>query len=283
MELNEFFNCVFDKEEGICFSTDPKGTTVYPFSVIPPTGALFFSINPLNLTEDKHPTEIYHASNKPRRADHNVTVYRNILIEMDKISLEEQSARMDDFPFISTCTYSGGKSYHWIISLKTPLETRAEYNDLVSRVYRAVGIDLVDQSCRNPSRFSRVPEAIRPDTGNIQSLKLINGRIENEKLEKYLVDRGILSIKPTKWEDITYKSARLKDFSSLYPTTKNFLMSGAPKGEWNRLLFKAAADFCRNGWDEEEANIEFTKITGTLDAVDIRTIQSAYNNEENNS
>lgn len=281
MELTDFLNCLFDENEYTCFSAVPHGTTVYNLDSCDAQEDAFFSINPLWGDKDLYPTEEYHSSILPRRADHNVVCYRNILIEMDGISLEEQKAHMNviKLPY-STCVYSGGKSYHWIISLSSPCLNRKEYDQLVKRIYGAVGNALVDKSCKNPSRLSRLPFHLRRDTDRLQTLKAVNGRINNELLEQWLTEKGWPFQELNPWEDITYKSNRKKDFSTLTPFTKNFLMNGATHGEWNFSLFKAAADLCRHGWNENEAYEELLKVTGTLDKFDERTISSAFSNQE---
>jgi len=287
MELGAFYKCLFNEDEAICLSTNPRGVSVYPISDLEVgnlTGYTFLSINPLLANEDRNPTESYHGAKIPRRADHNVSSYRNILIEMDKMPLEEQRIYMDSIrlPY-STCTFSGNKSYHFIISLKTPVESRKEYNRLVARVYKAVGADKVDQACKNPSRFTRVPGHLRRDTDTIQGLIEIANRIPQENLENWLLSRGVPPIIDSDWEDITYKRAGVKrDISSLSGATRIFLRSGKElTSGWNIALFKASADLCRNGWDEQGAREMLLQVTGTLDISDEKTIQSAFNNERN--
>lgn len=281
MELADYMKCLFDDGELICASYSPKGTNVFLQGYLEPEDA-FICINPLD-SRDSNPTEEYHKEYLPRRADHNVTKFRNILVEMDKIPLELQDQHMTEigFPY-STCTFSGNKSFHWIISLQKPLNTRKAYDHLVTRVYKAVGQHLIDPTCRNPSRFTRVPDHLRQDTNQLQKLFSVRGRIPNEMLESWLVFRGAPKIeeKQDMWEDITYKSNKPKDISNLFPSTRNFLMWGTNEN-WNHTLFKAAADLCRNGWDIQEAHEMLVKITGHLDGVDERTIKSAYSNEEN--
>lgn len=285
MEIKDFFSCLFNENEGICLSTTPQGTVVHGMDTyLYPQKYTFLSINPLHLDRDLNPTEEYHKTDKGRRADINVSSYRNILIEMDNMPLEAQVSHMStiELPY-STCVFSGGKSYHWIISLKTPVSTRTEYNRLVSRVYTAVGRDLVDQACKNPSRFSRVPGHIRLDKNRIQDLIAVNGRIDNARLEQWLVSKGAPTIETSDLEDITYMRPRAKrQFSSLSGATKNFLQVGAYlEAGWNIQLFKAAADLCRNGWDIEGAREMLLKVTGKLDSSDEKTIRSAYSNEIN--
>jgi hypothetical protein len=211
-----------------------------------------------------------------------VTAFRNILIEMDTISLEDQASHIEDIKLpYSTCVFSGGKSFHYIISLKQDLTSRKDYDKLVRRIYAAVGNNLVDQSTKNPSRFSRMPNSYRADKDTYQELIYVGERIENDALEAWLLNRGVEPITDTAWEDITYKSVVKKDFSSLSASTRNFLMMGAEQGTWNYSIFKAAAEMLRNGWEETEIYDRLKQITGTLDYTDERTISSAFSNEKN--
>lgn len=279
-----YYATLFNENEAICVSVTPKGTAVYPLSKLKNLEDFsYVCINPLYPELDKHPTEDWHKENKPRRADHNVTAYRNILIEMDKMELNAQINHIlsIELPF-STCVFSGGKSYHWIISLEEPLATRTEYNRLVSRIYTAVGNDIVDKTCKNPSRLSRIPGHLRKDTGKIQELLYARGRVKNEKIEQWLLSKGVKPIENSQWEDITYKPLRKKDIGSLSGATRNFLLMGAYLDTgWNFELFRASADLCRNGWELNEAREMFRNITGHLDQADEKTIKSAYNNERN--
>lgn len=282
-QLNKFLNCLFEPNEFVCATSSPKGTEVKPLKSIDSVKDAFFSINPLYGDKDMLPTESYHSASRPRRADHNVSAFRNILVEMDKISIDEQAAHMKEikFPF-SSCVFSGKKSYHWIISLQTSLSSRQEYIKLVKRVYKAVGNDKVDHSCKNPSRFSRLPFHLRAETGLVQQLRELKERINNDQLEAWLLSRGVPNTEEPKWDNITNKTLGKKNFSALYPSTKNFLAGSYVEGTWNITLFKAAADICRNGWSEEEALDMLLQVTGTLDIYDKKTIHSAFINEENN-
>jgi hypothetical protein len=166
---------------------------------------------------------------------------------------------------------------HFIISLERALEEEQAYRSLVKRVFKAVGNDLVDQSVRNPSRFSRLPGHIRSDTGKEQKLLAIKGRVPNAELEVWLVKRG--APPEEAWENLTPEPrSTFKNPSRLYGATKNFLMYGT-ETNWNMTLFKASADMCRCGYNEEEATQELRRITGTLDFNDIKTIGSAFKNE----
>lgn len=285
MELSAYYKCLFNPNDSVCLSYTPRGTTVTPLLEVEDdlTAFTYISINAFFADKDTNPTEVWHCEKIPRRADHNVSTYRNILIEMDKFPLDKQLDYIKELglPY-STCVYSGGKSYHFIISLSEPVLTRKEYNDLAIRVYKAIGMDYVDPTCKNPSRFSRAPGHIREETGKEQRLICVNGRVDKIILEGWLLSRGVGPIEESPWEDITRKSFKKKDFSSLSGATKNFFLVGKDLTTgWNIALFKAAADMCRNGWEEDEARAELLQITGTLDGTDEKTIRSAFNNERN--
>jgi len=278
-EAHPVLKLLFDENDWTCFASTPKDTEVFPICDFDADNWQFFSINPL-ATEDRMPVEEWHSAKIPRRADINVTKFRNILIEMDKNPLHEQAAHMEQIglPF-STCVFSGSKSYHWIISLETPCETRTEYDKLVKRVYKAVGITLVDITCKNPSRFSRFPDSTRMDTKQLQQTKIVRYRIPNQLLETWLVSRDVPPIEASEWETVPRRKYAPKDLSALFPSTRNFLRFGV-EANWNDTLFKASADLCRNGWNIDEAITELSGITGMLDANDHKTIRSAYRSEE---
>ena len=263
MTADDFLNCLFNvHEEYTCFSETPKGTTILGMYDYGSYDA-FFSINPM----DRNKT----------RSDSAVILYRNILIEIDKISVEHQQAHIlgSEMPY-STAVFSGSKSVHYIISLEEPLPNEQAYRAVVKRVYKAVGDDLVDQSCKNPSRFSRLPGHIRADTGLEQKLLGIRGRVPNATLEAWLTSRNAPAEEA--WENLTEKRSTFKNYNRLYGATKNFLMFGTEEN-WNMRLFKASADLCRCGYNEEEAKEELIKVTGTLDFNDLKTIGSAFKNE----
>ena len=145
--------------------------------------AQYFTINPL-------------LKDKPR-ADVNVSALRNFLFEIDSIPLEEQIplfARAK-FPF-STMVFSGGKSYHLILSLDEDLVSREDYDAIwkaVEKVLLSYGAK-VDPQCKNPSRYSRLANAKR-DNGKEQSLKKIVGRHSLTVVEEWLAAHDV------KWED----------------------------------------------------------------------------------
>jgi hypothetical protein len=263
MTIRDFKDCLFDEEDRTCFSETPRGITIRPFPYVT-KDYTFFSINPMDPTKT--------------RADAAVTKYRNFLVEMDKVPLDQQDQHISeiDMPY-STAVFSGSKSIHYIISLEETLPDEQSYRALVKRIYKAVGYEKVDVSCKNPSRFSRLPDHIRSDTGKEQKLLFVGRRVPNTELETWLQKRGVE--KEDLWENLTPEPrSTFKNPSRLYGSTKNFLMFGVQEN-WNISLFKAAADLCRCGYTEDEAVEELLKVTGTLDFSDRKTIGSAFKNE----
>lgn len=63
---------------------------------------------------------------------------------------------------------------------------------------------------------------------------------------------------------------------TLSRSTLEFLVNGAEEGTWNATLFKATKDMQEQGWTLEEALEKLERITGHLDQVDLRTIESAF-------
>ncbi len=219
---------------------------------------------------DHAPCAPYHAPNKPRRADANVLVFRNILLELDKGPLHEQWQFIHNIavPYTSA-VYSGGKSYHFIISLAEPCQTRQDYDLLCRRIYSVLG-SRIDSACKNPSRLSRAPGHIRQETLKEQTLHALHSRVSKSALEDWLR----IHEKPTP-QKIPRKIPTGMD-RLLYPSTERFLQEGAPDGEWNISLFKAACDTFQKGWTLQEFSEKAEGITGHLDANDRATIQSAW-------
>lgn len=156
-----FFELLFDPEQMTCFAENPYGTTV---KREPGAKDVFFSINAL----------------KDSRRDSNVVCYRTLLLELDKVPLDKQIDLVCSRVPVSAIVFIGNKSYHFYIALHTPLSGPAEYADVVSRLYKL--IPEADPACKNPSRLSRIPGVIRPDTGRQQQLKILNTRIQNSAL-----------------------------------------------------------------------------------------------------
>lgn len=160
--MEEFLNVLFNKNEQTCFS---KNCYNVDLNSKPLRNDIFFSINPMQTS----------------RADANVTCFRNFLIELDNMPLEKQIAHVTSklpADLITSIVYSGSKSYHFIISLETPMNSIDEYRNVAKRLHTL--FPEADSTSKNPSRFSRLPFRIRPDTKVEQSLIRLNGRIDTK-------------------------------------------------------------------------------------------------------
>lgn len=247
----QFWEVLFDPEERTCFTNSPYHVDLFFVHELNDCRFQYFSINPMTGS----------------RRDSNVTFYRNILLEFDTLRAEEQKAIIDTIPH-STLVWSGVKSYHCIISLQDPCETRTEYDALVRRIMAKV--PQADPSTKNPSRLSRFPGTIRQGTTQPQELVHVNSRITKAKLEAWLGPEKLKTEQYKPVIELPEGMPRIRKGSTSY-----FLEFGATEGYWNRELFLAALDLLRCGTDEEQVRGLLAEVTGRLDKSDLRTIQSA--------
>lgn len=181
MNKSNFYSVLFDDGEHTNFVPyiQDKATGAVPVSGVRAPFQRFFSINPLK--EGK------------TRADANVKVYRNFLFEMDKVDKEKQIEIFKEakMPF-STVVYSGGKSFHFILSLETPFTERVQYDAMwkaCAAVLAKFG-GVADPQCKNPSRFSRMPGVLR-DNGVEQTLKGVAKRWSKADVFTWLESNGV--------------------------------------------------------------------------------------------
>lgn len=177
-DQEKFLQILFQPGETTCFAATATGTSV---SHAPKQGDVFVCTNSLHPYKDFAPTQEWHRTDKPRRADVNVVSLRNFVLELDHGTLEEQYALVMGRVPVSACTFSGAKSLHFIISLQEPLATLSQYKHMAARLLKLV--PEADPSCRNASRLTRLPGATRPETGMPQKSMYLGGRISREELE----------------------------------------------------------------------------------------------------
>lgn len=175
----KFLRLLFEPGESTCFGVNPTDTIVSP-AYEGKVNAEFVCINPLDAKQDNCPTESYHNPDSPRRADGNVTSLRNFLIELDDVPIYEQVALVTSKINVSSIVFSGNKSYHFIISLQEPCKDIAEYRAYARALHEL--IPQADRSTKNPSRFSRMPDVRRQDTGLWQELLYIGTRLPKSSL-----------------------------------------------------------------------------------------------------
>lgn len=153
---------LFNPGEKVGFKAKPE------FKPTPNEHSEFFCINPLK-------------SYAGGAANANIAAHRNFLLESDSLSLPTQTKLFEDkmqLPF-ALKTFSGGKSFHYIIALEEPVPA-ADYADYWQYLkYLLAG--KVDSSCSNPSRLSRTPNVKRASNGKLQRLKATGRRISLEE------------------------------------------------------------------------------------------------------
>lgn len=96
--------------------------------------------------------------------DENVTDYRHVLIESDKIPVLDQLSIIHELRLpITALVYSGNKSIHAVVKINA--SDRKEYRSRVEYLFNLLdryGLQ-VDQNNKNESRMSRIPGVIRAD------------------------------------------------------------------------------------------------------------------------
>lgn len=263
--ISSFWTTLFDPEDRTCFALNKFGTSLSNVSSaridVPRYRDLqYFSIN---------------AMEGDSRADLNVTKHRNILVEFDKIPLDEQLKVVQrmGLPY-STRVFSGSKSFHFIISLEEPLRDRDIYDFSVEWIYNILEPHGVDTQTSNPSRFSRVPggtnqkeHKVLDDEGNVvledgkpklkimyseQKLISVGPRVPNETLEAWLLSHPEHQPIPMIYERIIILSDHAAPHL-LTPWTKHLLANGINNGKRNAEVFKMGFDFVKCGFTCEEA------------------------------
>lgn len=250
-----FLNMLFDPPEETCFAKHVKETSLRNMMEGYYSDELFFSINPMIYT----------------RKDSNVHTYRNILVELDIGSREEQDdiIHRSGLPY-TTLVWSGNKSYHAIVSLETPAKNAEEYAAIVKSIYDKMGgPSVVDIKTGNPSRLSRLPEVWRIDTGTKQEICKVNERVTRDRLNAWLGESKISPVQ--KRSKVEYKNEDRR----LSLRVQSFLENGAVEGSRNQQLFVNACEMFRAGYDSDEI---FDMVSEALDLPDYekrRTIASA--------
>ncbi len=178
----------------------------------------------------------------------NVTKFRNILVEFDELDPMDQwylITEQLELPF-TTCTYSGGNSLHFIISLTSEI-TSGEYTELVGLLYKAIGNN-IDGKCGNPNRLSRLPGAVRGDT--IQELIEVRARVPIEELIGWIAKWGVP--KETNWQKVRKHVEGKRELPGIY---KDVLEGRAMHPEARTRhdsLVKLGVWINNNGYTEEE-------------------------------
>lgn len=230
--MKEFFDVLFDHGEGYC-TGDAYGSRVYHY----PKYGEFFCINPLDLKRDygwsKKP-DVYDA-NTARRADINVTCFRNLMFEMDDVPLDTQLEIFTNskIPFTSI-VYSGGKSLHAILSVEGGIcegnhtqEGLIEYKQIWERLAAQLNretakllgktADYIDSSCRNASRLSRYP-GFKAKKREVQRLFVLTERMHKEDFLDLLEDCPVvMKMEVHTFETPVDEVCNIEEFEALAP------------------------------------------------------------------
>lgn len=177
--MTDFLNLLFNESDNIWHGSLS--------SFLPLNKSEFICINPLKSLDN--------------RTDANVITYRNFLIEWDGATLEQQFAALEKLKGsadlnVTSAVYSGSKSLHVIFGLSDEVPPSVSYRDMWAAIsaycFAITGLQN-DMSCKNPSRLSRMPTFIRPDTGNEQTLIYLGKLNRSEQVIKLVKEYGISS------------------------------------------------------------------------------------------
>ena len=185
------------------------------------------------------------------RADANVKEYRNFLIEFDDLGLEDQISYIQTraIPFTSL-VYSGNKSYHCVISLVDPVDSKEEYDKLVRWIYKALAE--ADPSCKNCSRFTRMANGTHKN-GTKQTILALNDRIDLRSLKAWL---NQLCEEPQEMDtniNHQYVGDNPEFRGGLHKATKGFIKTGGRRGCRQKNVYIAACDMRDCNFSLEEA------------------------------
>lgn len=259
--MKAFFRTLFRPQEQVCSGATTYSTEVHDQSCIA-TIDNFVSLNPL----------------RDSRKDANCTAHRNFLIEIDKLPLSEQLKYVEGtgVPFTSM-TYSGNKSFHFVVALADNLRDKVEYAHAARWLHGIV--EKADHSTRNPSRFTRVPGSVNNKTGRVQELIKLEQRVSNEEFYKWL--NHYPHMQPRRQSRIVKQYLAPGEHGQLSGYTQTFLRYGAIAGYRNNRLYSAACDMALNGYTFEEACDGLCRIMlqhpDITEEECITTITSAFN------
>lgn len=210
MAKKEFYDILFNREEGIGYQTDKikeDGSLLKTNTVLVHKGEQdeynfdyhFYCINPINPVEDN--CHVEGEQYKPRIKICNVTSFRNFAIEFDSDTIKEQGRKLSlAKPPLSAIVFSGGKSLHTPIALEEEV-TEDQYSAIFEAIKQTfLKYDLkLDPQCKNPNRLTRAPFQLRIGNKVEQRLLKINRRIKNRELFDWFEANDI------NWKDYIYK------------------------------------------------------------------------------
>lgn len=288
-KIKQYLDLLFRPEDyvvaGDLFTTRPK-----PLFHVNSVVDEFITINPIHPKMDMDTKHKNYIKGLGRRADCNVSQIRNVFLEFDSGTIEEQInlvTRSLPEEFISAVTFSGSKSIHAVIALDSPISREDHalvYDTLIHK------FPTTDTTMRNPSRYTRLPGHIRASTGREQSLlHLAKGRVDTAKFMAWINEQErpigrAPSPKPVRTgSTVTLKSNGVR--GELSAKTKDWLRRGSDEGDHYYRLVSAVSDMRAQGYEYEEAldaaEQVFNNILGRdLERKFLINIQGIYNYSE---
>lgn len=284
MSTEEFYKVLFDEGEQTVFGHNIYATKPTVIDKIGPAVKekhQFFVINPIKKSCTRSIKGVQH--------------FRNFMFEIDEdqdgnaVSIEKQKEIISEsqLPW-TTCTYSGGKSLHWIVSLALPVDDAIQYRiwwkmmeTILNRTAKKLGHDLVfDSNVKDPSRFSRQPNSIR-DNGKKQDLVSIRTRVTQEEVMKWFSENEV------RFEDHIPKPSKF-DLSEVTGTADdkdkfeyiiNVLMKNQEyvKGNMNAWQFTFSRLARRTGMSQDNVRYYIQSHCGEIDHRD--PIGSAFSDK----
>lgn len=179
--MNKTLSTLFEPNDRIWFGTETK----FDDGRVMPLHFDTIKLSELNELTDLVAVPEFFAINPIKgntRDSLSVTAYRNFLFESDSSTLVaqyQQILKLSESLPISTVTFSGGKSYHFIVSLQdTPPFAVGEESGSrkYSMLWRALASYITanstlipDPSTKDPARLTRTPNAVRKLKGTTQT------------------------------------------------------------------------------------------------------------------
>lgn len=271
--LRSVFKILFEDESSRIVSGDKFNKQVRTVEEVIREPGEFFTINELK-PEAKS------------REVADIAVFRNILVELDHGSLEEQVNYIEELKMPYTAAvYSGGKSIHFIISLENPFPNSELYYEMTDFLLEHV-VTRADKSNKNPNRYSRTPDFIRPDSGRVQEVLDLKERVTWSQMTEFLKPYWKIWLIEKRRKE---KAERIKQVKRkmmgdnivplelIGPRTKDFIENGAFEGDRHARLTSAVTDLFMNGMelpDIETLLIPACEKSGISDRGDLEQIIS---------
>lgn len=151
--------------------------------------------------------------------------------------------------------------YRVVLILEHPISDKLIFANTWNLLFKQ--FDFIDKAAKDPARFFyRCPH--KPFSINSSG---------------HTISPSLISIQTKHQNGINVVSRAINAKKELSKETLHFLVDGAPDGQWNNALYKAAKDAQQQLWEKQSFVEKAIKITGYLDPKDHATIDSAYKNE----